>query len=98
MPPFLPGLESTDGVLRLKGFYGRYTLKIGLPLSTDLVRVKLHINDVLQLGSSRRRGINVRRQDEGSARVQHLYIRVLPLTKCMVLYQTTGTRYQVCPK
>ncbi|CAK9075358.1 unnamed protein product [Durusdinium trenchii] len=26
----------------------RYTLKIGLPLSTDLVRVKLHINDVLK--------------------------------------------------
>ena len=25
----------------------RYTLKIGLPLSTDLVRVKLHVNDVM---------------------------------------------------
>jgi len=26
----------------------RYTLKIGLPMSTDLVRVKLHVNDVLK--------------------------------------------------
>eukprot|EP00434_Breviolum_minutum_P002036 symbB.v1.2.001799.t1/scaffold97.1/size333048/3 len=26
----------------------RYTLKIGLPISTDLVRVKLHVNDVLK--------------------------------------------------
>ena len=41
-------LEPLDDVRNSSD--ARYTLKIGLPLSTDLVRVTLHVNDVLILG------------------------------------------------